>query len=90
MSSQVYYTCEGLEVGSVLYQKTCDEIKMSLDGHVEEINSREEPWVILDIDINHQKLNLFNLQSQRKYKMYFKEFEYLLKIKRIRISSEVA
>lgn len=90
MSSQVYYTCEGLEVGSVLYQKTCDEIKMSLDGHIEEVNAREEPWVILDIDINHQKLNLFNLQSQRKYKMYFKEFEYLLKIKRIRISSEVA
>ena len=90
MSSNVYYTCEGLEGGSVLYQKTCDEIRMSLDGKLTEVNPREEPWVILDIDINHQKLNLFNLQSQRKYKMYFKEFEYLLKIKRIRISSEVA
>lgn len=90
MSSNVYYSCEGIEVGQVIYQKTCDEIKMSLDDHVEEVNAREEPWVILDIDINHQKLNLFNLKSQRKYKMYFKEFEYLLKIKRIRISSEVA
>ena len=90
MSSNVYYSCEGIEVGQVIYQKTCDEIRMSLDGKITEVNPREEPWVILDIDVSSQRFNLFNLQNQRKYKMYFKEFEYLLKIKRIRISSEVA
>lgn len=57
---------------------------------ITEVNPREEPWVILDIDVSSQRFNLFNLHNQRKYKMYFKEFEYLLKIKRIRISSEVA
>ena len=77
-----------VEVGSVIYQKTSDEIQMSLDGTTTAINEHEEPWVIMDI--NKDTMNLVNLENGRKYKMYIKEFYYLVRHERIRISNEVA
>lgn len=77
-----------VDVGSVIYQKTSDEIQMSLDGDITAINEHEEPWVIMDI--NKDTMNLYNLENGRKYKMYLREFYYLVRHKRIRISNEVA
>lgn len=79
-----------IEIGTVLYQKTSDEIQMSLDGDITAIGEHEEPWVVEDIDVSNQKLKLFNLQTHRVYKMYFKELNYLIRHERIRISNEVA
>lgn len=77
-----------VDVGSVIYQKTSDEIQMSLDGEITAINEHEEPWVIMDI--NKDTMNLYNLETGRKYKMYLREFYYLVRHDRIRISEEVA
>ena len=77
-----------VDVGSVIYQKTSDEIQMSLDGDIQAINEHEEPWVIMDI--NKDTMNLYNLENGRKYKMYLREFYYLVRHDRIRISEEVA
>ena len=77
-----------VDVGSVIYQKTSDEIQMSLDGDITAINDHEEPWVITDI--NKDTMNLYNLENGRKYKMYLREFYYLVRHDRIRISEEVA
>lgn len=77
-----------IEIGTVLYQKTSDEIQMSLDGDITAINEHEEPWVIMDI--NKDTMNLYNLENGRKYKMYLREFYYLVRHDRIRISEEVA
>lgn len=77
-----------IDIGSVLYQKTSDEIKFDLEGNYETINEHEEPWVILDYKNNTYLL--YNLKNQRKYKMQERELEWLLKHKRIRISKEKA
>ena len=77
-----------VDVGSVIYQKTSDEIQMSLDGDIQAINEHEEPWVIMDI--NKDTMNLYNLENGRKYKMYLREFYYLVRHDRIRITEEVA
>ena len=79
-----------IEVGTVLYQKTSEEIQMSLDGDITAIGEHEEPWVVKDINKSQQTLKLFNLKTQRTYKMYFKELNYLVRHMRIRISNEVA
>ena len=77
-----------VDVGSVIYQKTSDEIQMSLDGNITAINEHEEPWVIMDI--NKDTMNLYNLETGRKYKMYLREFYDLVRHDRIRITEEVA
>lgn len=79
-----------IDIGTVIYQKTSDEIQMSLEGDIMAINEHEEPWVVEDINISKQILKLFNLKTQRIYKMYFKELNYLVRHERIRISNEVA
>lgn len=77
-----------VDVGSVIYQKTSDEIQMSLDGDITAINEHEEPWVIMDI--NKDTMNLYSLVTGRKYKMNLREFYYLVRHDRIRITEEVA
>lgn len=79
-----------IEIGTVLYQKTSEEIQMSLEGDIKAIGEHEEPWVVEDINVSNQTLKLYNLKTQRTYKMYFKELNYLVRHFRIRISNEVA
>lgn len=79
-----------VEIGSVIYQKTSDEIQMSLEGDIQAINEHEEPWLVEDIDVSRETLKIYNLKNGRKYKMYFKEFYYLVNHDRIRLSNEVA
>lgn len=79
-----------IEIGTILYQKTSDEIQMSLEGDIEAINDHEEPWVVEDINVSRETLKLYNLQTGRVYRMYFKELNYLIRHFRIRISNEVA
>ena len=79
-----------IEIGTILYQKTSEEIQMSLKGDITAIGEHEEPWVVEDIDNGKQILKLYNLKTQRTYKMYFKELNYLVRHMRIRISNEVA
>ena len=62
-----------IEIGTVLYQKTSVEIQMSLEGNIKAVNEHEEPWVVEDINVSKQILKLFNLKTQRIYKMYFKD-----------------
>lgn len=55
-----------VEVGSVIYQKTSDEIQMSLEGDIQSINEREEPWLIEDIDVSRETLKMYNLKNLKK------------------------
>lgn len=77
-----------LETGMVLYQKTSDEILMDLDGNTQAVNEHEEPWVVMDVMKDTYKL--ISLETQRTYKMYKKEFEWLLRHGRIRVGKERA
>ena len=77
-----------IETGMVLYQKTCDEIRMDLQGNTQAINEHEEPWVVVDVLKDTYKL--MSLETQRTYRMYRKEFEWLLRHSRIRIGKERA
>lgn len=82
-----------LEIGMILEQETCDEILMDLKGNIQRVNPHIEHWVIEDITSKEYKL--YNLDTQRTWKIKKIDMEYILyrgKYVRpmLKISEEVA
>lgn len=87
-----------IEVGTIIYFKTCDEIRMDLKGNTKRINEHEVPYLVETIKVDRciknntyyksTKYYLFNLINQKRIKAYKNELIYLLENNRIRISKE--
>lgn len=62
-------------MSDIIYIKTCDEIRISLDRKIEEVGTRWEPWVILDEYSKGYKL--FSLETQKTRMMSKLEYKFL-------------
>lgn len=65
-----------LDIGTVLLHRTCDEIRIDLNGNTEGINEHMEHYVIEDI--TSKTYNLYNLDRGNTWRIEKEKMKYYL------------